>query len=99
MMPLTSSCRSPKFEDRVIDERQNSVVDKGNRVGYFLWDVGIEIPRYQLAILKLIEAICTLPELERTEEQIRAGQLEDKLETWKSFKRFEYAWDIITYEI
>lgn len=56
-------------------------MDKGERVSYLLWDTAIEIPRYQPAVLKLVEAIRALPELERTEEQIRTGRFEDKLET------------------
>ncbi|KAJ6016211.1 hypothetical protein N7540_010802 [Penicillium herquei] len=81
-------------EDRVIEERQDPVVDKGNRVSYFLWDVGIDIPRYQLAILKLVEAIRALPELERTEKQIHIGRFEEKLEAWKSLEKFENVWGI-----
>lgn len=68
-------------EDRVVDERQSNVVDKGERVSYLLWDTAIEMPRYQPTVLKLVEAIRALPELERTEEQIRTGRFEDKLET------------------
>lgn len=79
-------------EGRVVDERQNDVVDKGERVSWLLWDAGIYMPRYQPAILKLIEAIRALPELERTEEQIRTGRFEDKLETWRSLQAFTDIW-------
>jgi len=43
-------------------------VDKGERVSWILWGAGTEMPRYQPAILKLVEAIRVLPELYRTEE-------------------------------
>lgn len=79
-------------EGRVFEERQNNVVDKGERVSWLLWDAAIDMPRYHLAILKLIEAIHALPRLERTEEQIRTGCFEDRLETWKSLEAFEYIW-------
>lgn len=79
-------------EGRVVDERQNDVVDKGERVSWLLWDAGIDMPRYQPAILKLIEAIRALPQLERTEEQIRTGRFEDKLEAWRSLEAFDYIW-------
>jgi AMMECR1 domain-containing protein len=39
------------------DDRHGGIVDKGERVGWLLWDVGIEMPRYQPAILRLVEAI------------------------------------------
>ncbi|KAJ5733731.1 hypothetical protein N7493_002517 [Penicillium malachiteum] len=42
----------------------------------------------------LVEAIRALPELERSEEQIRAGRFEDRLESWKSLEKFEYIWGI-----
>ena len=79
-------------EGRVVDERQNPVVDKGERVSWLLWDAAMYMPRYQPAILKLIEAIRALPELERTEEQIRTGRFEDKLETWRSLEAFTDIW-------
>ncbi|OOQ82405.1 hypothetical protein PEBR_39204 [Penicillium brasilianum] len=79
-------------EGCVVDERQNDVVDKGERVSWLLWDAAIQMPRYQPAILKLVEAIRALPELERTEEQIRTRRFEDKLETWRSLEAFENIW-------
>jgi hypothetical protein len=69
-------------------------VDKGERVSWLLWDAAIYMPRYQPAILKLIEAIRALPELERTEEQIRTGRFEDKLETWRSLEAFTNIWSV-----
>jgi hypothetical protein len=39
------------------DDRHGGIVDKGELVGWLLWDVGIEMPRYQPAILRLVEAI------------------------------------------
>ena len=71
-------------EGRVVEERQNNVV--------LLWDAAIDMTRYQPAILKLIEAIRALPQLERTEEQIRTGCFEDRLETWRSLEAFDYIW-------
>ncbi|KAJ5707575.1 hypothetical protein N7488_007376 [Penicillium malachiteum] len=81
-------------EDRVIEEREDPVVDKSNRISYLLWDVGIDIPRYQPPVLKLVEAIRALPELERTEDQIRAGRFEEKLKAWKSLEKFDYVWNM-----
>lgn len=46
------------------ENRQGENVDKGERVAWLLRDVGIEMPQYQPAILKLAEAIKALPELE-----------------------------------
>lgn len=79
-------------EGCVVDERQNDVVDKGERVSRLLWDAAIEMPRYQPAILKLVEAIRALPKLERTEEQIRTRRFEHKLETWRSLEAFGNIW-------
>jgi hypothetical protein len=79
-------------EGRVVEKRQNNVVDKGERVSWLLWDAAIDMPRYQPAILKLIEAIRALPQLERTEEQIHRGCFEDRLETWRSLEAFDYIW-------
>ncbi|KAJ9214706.1 hypothetical protein DTO166G4_3762 [Paecilomyces variotii] len=79
-------------EDHVVDERQNPVVDKGERVSWLLWDAGIEMTRYQPAILRLVEAIRALPELDRTEEQIRTGRFDDKLERWRNLEKFENIW-------
>ncbi|KAJ5730577.1 uncharacterized protein N7483_005085 [Penicillium malachiteum] len=90
---LLSATTLPILFQQMMPLCEDPVEDKGSRVSYLLWDVGIDIPRYQLAILKLVEAIRVLSELERTEEQIRAGRLEDKLELWKSLERFEYVWD------
>lgn len=79
-------------EDRLIEERQSDVVEKGERVSWLLWDAAIEMPRYQPAILKLVDAIRALPELDRTEEQTRTGRFKDKLETWRSLEAFENIW-------
>ncbi|KAJ9312470.1 hypothetical protein DTO271D3_7331 [Paecilomyces variotii] len=79
-------------EDHVVDERQNPVVDKGERVSWLLWDAGIEMTRYQPAILRLVEAIRALPELDRTEEKIRTGRFDDKLERWRNLEKFENIW-------
>jgi hypothetical protein len=59
---------SLRDEDSVIEERRLKGVDKGvdegERVAWLLWDAAIEMPRYQPAILKLVEAIRALPELD-----------------------------------
>jgi hypothetical protein len=74
------------------ETRQGPIVDKGERVSWLLWDAGIEMPRYQVAILKLIEAIRALPGLDRTEEQIRKGQFSDRLERWRTLEAFDNIW-------
>ncbi|KAJ5127967.1 hypothetical protein N7448_008746 [Penicillium atrosanguineum] len=79
-------------EGRVVEKHQKNVVDKGERVSWLLWDATIDMPRYQPASLKLIEAIRALPQLERTEEQIRTGGFEDRLEAWRSLEAFDYIW-------
>lgn len=79
-------------EDRRIEKRQSDVVDKGERVSWSLWDAAIEMPRCQLAILKLVDAIRALPELDRTKEQIRTGRFKDKLETWRALESFKNIW-------
>ncbi|KAJ5953664.1 hypothetical protein N7454_000560 [Penicillium verhagenii] len=79
-------------EDRVVNERQNHVVDKGERVSWLLWDAGMYTPRYQPAILKIVQAIRGLPELERTEEQICTGRFENRLEAWRSLEAFADIW-------
>jgi hypothetical protein len=50
------------------------------------------MPRYQVAILKIIEAIRALPGLDRTEEQINKGQFSDRLERWRSLEAFDDIW-------
>jgi hypothetical protein len=37
-------------EGRVVEKRQNNVVDKGGRVSCLLWDAAIDMLRYQSAI-------------------------------------------------
>ncbi|KAJ5764840.1 hypothetical protein N7520_004399 [Penicillium odoratum] len=59
---------SLRNEDSLIKERGSQGVDKGERVSWLLWDAAIEMPRYQPAILKLVETIRGLPELDRSKE-------------------------------
>lgn len=75
----------------VNENRDSEVVGKGERVAWLLWDAGIEMPRYQPAILDLVEAIQALPTLEMTEEQIRTWQFKEKWERWRNMEKF---WDI-----
>ncbi|CAI7648031.1 unnamed protein product [Penicillium glandicola] len=66
--------------------------DKGERVGWLLWDAGIEMPRYQPAILKSVEAIQALSVLDRTEEQIRTWRFKEKWERWRDMEAFGDIW-------
>jgi len=45
--------------------------------------------------LKLVEAIGALPELDRTEEQVRTSRFQDKLEDWRKLATFEEIWQEI----
>lgn len=68
---ITVNMAARNFMSRCNDDRHGGIVDKGERVGWLLWDVGTEMPQYQPAILKLVEAIRALPGIDGTEEQIR----------------------------
>ncbi|KAA8619431.1 hypothetical protein SMACR_09263 [Sordaria macrospora] len=64
--------------------------DKGERIAYLLWDVGIEMVQHQVAILVLVDAAMALPRLDATPEQeVRFGA--EKLERWRSMEDF---WDV-----
>ncbi len=54
-----------------IDGRHGGIVDKGERVGWLLRDVGTEMPKNLSAILKLVYALRGVPGIDRAEEQIR----------------------------
>lgn len=86
---------SLRNEDSLIKERGSQGVDKGERVSWLLWDAAIEMPRYQPAILKLVETIRGLPELDRTEEQVRTSRFQDMLEKWRNLEAFEEIWQDI----
>lgn len=90
-----AACRfmSLRNEDDLVQERQSQGVDKGERVSWLLWDVAIEMPKYQPAILKLVEAIRALPELDRTEEQVRRSSFQDQLEGWRNLTAFKDIWE------
>jgi len=76
-------------EDRVPCEGDG--FDKGSRIAWLLWDVGIEMPHHQPAILVLVEAVQALPRLETTPEQEqRFGAA--KLERWRSMEEFWEIW-------
>ncbi|GFF36554.1 hypothetical protein IFM46972_04925 [Aspergillus udagawae] len=66
--------------------------DKGERISRLLWATGIEMPQYQPAILKLVEVIKALPQLERTKEQIHTRQFEQKWERWRDMEAFDEIW-------
>ncbi|KAK5807094.1 hypothetical protein VI817_001352 [Penicillium citrinum] len=78
-------------EDQQIEKR-GDFANKGDRVSWLLWDVGIFMPRYQRAVLKVVEAVRALPALERTECQIRSGRFADRLLQWKKLEKFEEIW-------
>ncbi|KAF9249958.1 hypothetical protein DTO006G1_5917 [Penicillium roqueforti] len=84
---------SLRNEDDLIQERQSQAVDKGERVSWLLWDAAIEMPNYQPAILKLVEAIRALPDLDRTEEQVRTSRFQDRLEDWRNLAAFKDIWE------
>ncbi|KUI71802.1 hypothetical protein VM1G_06968 [Cytospora mali] len=71
----------------------NVVVDKGQRIGYFLWEVGLEMPQYQPAILELVEAVQALPDLERTEQQVKEWRFKEKVKRWRDMEAFWEIWD------
>jgi hypothetical protein len=50
------------------------------------------MPQYQPAILKLVEAIKALPQLDQTEEQIRARKFEQKGVRWRDMEAFDEIW-------
>jgi hypothetical protein len=81
-----------RFMSLCNEDRQGDNVDKGERVAWLLWDAGIEMPRYQPAILKLVEAIRELPKLDMTEEQIRTWRFKEKWERWRDMEAFENIW-------
>lgn len=63
--------------------------DKGYRIGWLLYDVGIEMVQHQVAILVVADAVMALPRLDATpEQQVRFG--EEKLERWRKLEDF---WD------
>lgn len=69
--------------------------DKGNRIGYLLWEAGINMPRHQPAILELVGAIQALPGLDMTAESEESGRWKDKLERWRSLEEFWEIWQDI----
>ncbi|KUI52732.1 hypothetical protein VP1G_00107 [Cytospora mali] len=71
----------------------NVVVDKGQRIGYFLWEVGLEMPQYQAAILELVDAVQALPDLERTEQQVKEWRFKEKVKRWRNMEAFWEIWD------
>lgn len=73
-------------------DRHGGIVGKGERVGWLLWDVGIEMLHYQPAILKLVEVIRALPGIDRTEKQIRVWQFKERLERWRDMEAFYEMW-------
>ena len=84
---------SLRNEDDLIQERQSQAVDKGERVSWLLWDAAIEMPNYQPAVLRLVEAIRALPDLDRTEEQVRTSRFQDRLEDWRNLAAFKDIWE------
>ncbi|KAJ5803471.1 uncharacterized protein N7503_005921 [Penicillium pulvis] len=85
--------------DSLIKERGSQGIDKGERVSWLLRDAAIDMPRYQPAILKLVETVRSLPELDRTEEQVRTSRFQDMLEKWRNLEAFEEIWqDIDSHE-
>lgn len=84
---------SLRNEDDLIQERQSQAVDKGERVSWLLWDAAIEMPNYQPAVLRLVEAIRALPDLDRTEEQVRTSRFQDRLEDWRNLAVFKDIWE------
>ncbi|KAJ5773016.1 hypothetical protein N7457_007912 [Penicillium paradoxum] len=76
------------------DSRQGIVaaVDKGESVSWLLWGTGTEMPRHQPAILRLLEAIRALPELEMTDEQRLMWWCKDRFEQWRDLRAFDILW-------
>ncbi|KAL0471527.1 hypothetical protein QR685DRAFT_595919 [Neurospora intermedia] len=63
--------------------------DKGWRIGRLLYEVGIQMVQYQVAILVLADAVMALPRLDATPEQeVRFGK--EKLERWRKLEVFWY---------
>lgn len=73
-------------EDRVPCD---GVFDKGQRIAWLLWDVGIYMPQHQVAVLVVIDAVMALPRLDATPEQ--ETRFAGKLERWRKMEDF---WDI-----
>ena len=75
--------------------------DKGWRIGWLLYEVGIQMVQYQVAILVLADAVMALPRLDATPEQeVRFGK--EKLERWRKLEVFWYdcwseRWDSMYY--
>lgn len=78
-----------RFKSIFNDNRKGPNVDKGWRVSYLLWDAGIEMPRHQPAILKIVEAIKELPGIDRTEQQIQEWFFKERLERWIRMEAWE----------
>lgn len=66
--------------------------DKGVRIGYLLWEAGIEMPRHQPAILELVEAIQALTGLDMTTEAEETGRWKDKWVGWRDMEKFWEIW-------
>ncbi|KAK3491766.1 hypothetical protein B0T13DRAFT_477631 [Neurospora crassa] len=63
--------------------------DKGRRIAWLLYDVGIQMVQYQVAILVVADAVMALPRLDATPEQeVRFGK--KKLERWRKLEDFWY---------
>ncbi|EAA32620.2 hypothetical protein GE21DRAFT_6573 [Neurospora crassa] len=63
--------------------------DKGWRISWLLYEVGIQMAQYQVAILVVADAIMALPRLDATPEQeVRFGK--EKLERWRKLEVFWY---------
>ncbi|KAJ4398822.1 hypothetical protein N0V85_006183 [Neurospora sp. IMI 360204] len=61
--------------------------DKGIRIAWLLYDVGINMVQHQVAILVVADAVMALPRLDATPEQeVRFG--EEKLERWRTLEDF-----------
>jgi hypothetical protein len=67
-------------------------IDKGGRVSWLLWDVGLDMPQHQRAILELVHWIPHIPHPERTRQQIRAGWFKDKMVDWMYMETFWGIW-------
>ncbi|KAJ5166780.1 uncharacterized protein N7482_005561 [Penicillium canariense] len=55
------------------DDAARKLMSLADEDRVLLLDADIDMPRYQPAVLKLVEAIRALPKLERTETQISTG--------------------------
>jgi hypothetical protein len=76
-------------EDRIpCDDKFN---DKGERIGWMLWEVGTDVPHHQPALVAIIDAVMAMPRLEATPEQER--RLGPELEKWRTLEFFwDYCW-------